>query len=580
MSFKLRSLAPKVLGARLLKKGSSKKAPQKLNMLNRIFNHQSKTIFSAAVILGAASLMSRILGLVRESIFAAKFGAGDTMDIYNAAFRIPDLVYSLLVLGALSAGFVPIFTAYYRGQPPPGRGLPPGSGPQTEAWYIANGILNIIVISAIIICGFLILLSPWLVPLIAPGFGPEKSVLAVNLTRLMFLSPIFLAVSAVLGGILQSLRKFFIYSLAPIFYNLGIIFGALFLVKSWGIYGLGVGVVLGAFCHMLIQAPPVVLSGFRYRLIFGLTHPGIRRLGRLMIPRTLSLAVSQFDLIVMTIIGSTLASGSIAIFIFAYNLASLPWGVVAVSFALAVFPVLSQFAAQKNWPQFLKNFSGALRQILFFIIPMSALLLVLRTQIVQVVFGHGLFGANQFSQSAADLVSRTLFYFALGLFAFSLDQFLARAFFSLENTKTPFFIGVAATLVNISGSLVFIRYFSVAGLALGLVLAALIRVSLAWVFLKKEVKKFFALPERTDALGEKQIFISLIKIVFASLAAASAAYLILSLTAPLINLKTTLGIFVQGLMAGLAGLLTYCFLTFLLRLPEMVGLWQKIRKNE
>ena len=117
MSFKLRSLAPKVLGARLLKKGSSKKAPQKLNMLNRIFNHQSKTIFSAAVILGAASLMSRILGLVRESIFAAKFGAGDTMDIYNAAFRIPDLVYSLLVLGALSAGFVPIFTAYYRGQP-------------------------------------------------------------------------------------------------------------------------------------------------------------------------------------------------------------------------------------------------------------------------------------------------------------------------------------------------------------------------------------------------------------------------------------------------------------------------------
>jgi putative peptidoglycan lipid II flippase len=534
-----------------------------MSMLKRIFNSQSKTIFSAAVILGAASLGSRILGLVRESIFATRFGAGDMMDIYNAAFRIPDLVYSLLVVGALSAGFIPVFTSYFK--------------KDKEAWYLANGVLNIIIISAIVICGLLALLAPWLVPLIAPGFGPEKTALTVNLTRLMFLSPIFLGMSAVFGGILQSLKKFFIYSLAPIVYNLGIIFGALFLVKFWGIYGLGAGVVLGAFCHMLIQVPSVIWSGFRYQWVWDFAHQGIRRIGRLMVPRTLSMAVAQLDLIVMTIIGSTLAGGSIAIFIFAYHLQSLPWGVVGVSFALAAFPTLSQFTAKKDWPQFLKSFSSTFRQILFLIIPISVLLLILRTQIVQVVFGHHLFGPTQFSTQAAILTSQCLFYFCLGLFALSLNPFLSRCFFSVENAKTPLFIGLLATGVNIAASLILIRYLSVAGLALGFTLASLTKTSLSWLYLKKEVIKFFALPKKIEALDERRIFVSVLKIILASLLAGAACSGTLYLMSPLVNLQTTLGVFIQGLIAGLVGLIVYVFLAFVLRLSEMMSLWQRIK---
>ncbi|OGZ39421.1 MAG: murein biosynthesis integral membrane protein MurJ [Candidatus Portnoybacteria bacterium RIFCSPHIGHO2_12_FULL_40_11] len=534
-------------------------------MFTRIFNHQSKTIFSAAVILGAASLMSRFLGLVRESIFASKFGAGDVMDIYNAAFRIPDLVYGLLVVGALSAGFIPVFTDYLNKEEN-----------SKEVWYLANGVLNIIVIGTIIVSGVLILFASFIVPLIAPGFSPEKTALTVNLTRLMFISPIFLAVSAVLGGILQSLKKFFIYSLAPIFYNLGIIFGALVLVNFWGIYGLGAGVILGAILHMLIQAPSVIWSGFRYRWVFDFTHKGIRRLGRLMIPRVLSLAAAQLDLIVMTIIGSTLASGSITIFIFAYHLQSLPWGVIGISFALAAFPALSQFGAKKDWANFSENFSNTLRQILFLVIPMSALLLVLRVQIIEVIFGHGFFGFNQFNRSAIELTSQSLFYFSLGLFALSLDSLLTRSFFSLENAKTPFFIALLATGVNIGASLILIRYLSVAGLALGFTLAGLTRVGLYWIFLKKEVRKFFVLQKETEILDQKRIFASLAKIIFSSLTAGLVSYWILSLTAPLVNLETTSGIFIQGLSAGIAGFLIYFILTFLLRSPEMITLQRKL----
>lgn len=531
-------------------------------MFNRIFNHQSKTVFSAAVILGAASLVSRILGLIRESIFAAKFGAGDVMDIYNAAFLLPDLVYNLLVLGALSAGFIPVFSSYLQ------------KNRDFEAWYLANGLLNMIVISTVIIGGFLALLAPWLTPLTVPGFGPEKTALTINLSRLMFLSSVFLAASAVFGDILQSFKKFFVYSLAPIFYNFGIIFGALVLADFWGAYGLGAGVILGAILHMLLQALAAVSSGFRYGWVWDFYHSGIRRIGRLMVPRVLSLAAGQLDLIIMTVIGSTLVSGSIAIFTFAYNLQSLPWGVIGVSFSLAVFPVLSQSSAKKDWPDFLRNFSGAFRQILFLIIPLSVLLLVLRTQIVQAVFGHGFFGLSQFSPRAVVLTSQSLFYFSLGLFALGLNPLLWRAFFSLENSKTPLLIGFIASSVNVAGSLILIRYLSVAGLALAFALASLVRTGLAWIFLKKEVRKFFALSQEKEILDERRIFLSLVKIISAGLSAGLAAYGTLFLIAPLLNLETFLGIFIQGLAAGLAGLLVYVLLAFLLRMPEMTG-WRR-----
>ena len=187
-------------------------------MFNKFFNSQAKTIASAAVILGAASLVSRIIGLFRDRILAGQFGAGDELDIYYAAFRIPDLVYSLLVLGAISAGFIPIFISYLKKD-------------KNKSWYLANSLLNLMALSLMVICALLIIFTPWLMKLVAPGFSSEKLSITVQLTRVMFLSPFFLGLSAIFGGILQSFRRFLVYALAPIMYNLGIIFGALVLVN-------------------------------------------------------------------------------------------------------------------------------------------------------------------------------------------------------------------------------------------------------------------------------------------------------------------------------------------------------------
>ena len=290
----------------------------KSKMLEKILNGESKTITGAALLLGAASLASRFLGVLRDRVLAGEFGAGDTLDVYYAAFRIPDLVFNLLILGALSAGFIPIFTAALCGA------REKNEEPK-EAWGIVNSAMNIMGVALVVLCGLFIILAPWIVPLITPGFGPEKMATTITMTQIMMLSPIFLGLSNILGSVLQSFKRFFIYSLAPIFYNIGIIVGALFFTKWWGIYGLAGGVVLGAVAHMLIQAPAAWQLGYRYRWIFDLANKKIRAIGKMMIPRTLGLAVSQINLVVMTIIASTLIPGSLAIFNLANNLIFSCW---------------------------------------------------------------------------------------------------------------------------------------------------------------------------------------------------------------------------------------------------------------
>lgn len=541
-------------------------------MIKKLFNSQSKTITSAAVILGAASLASRLLGVFRDRILAGKFGAGDTLDIYFAAFKVPDLVYSLLVVGALTAGFIPVFTSYLQkkrdtngprtvlGQSSENRSRS-GAVISDEAQYLASDVLSIVGLGLIFICGLAVIFARQIVPLIAPGFSPEKLNLTINLSRIIFLSPIFLGISGVFSGILQSFKNFIAFSLAPIFYNLGIIFGAVFLTNRYGIYGLGMGVVLGAFLHMLIQIPPAVFFGFRYRPVLDFYHSGIRRIGRLMIPRTFSLGLSQFNFLAMTIIASTLASGSLAIFNFAYNIYAFPLGIVAASYAVAAFPTMTRYAQEKDWKNFGQSFSSAFRQILFFIIPASALLIVLRAQIVRVVLGTGRFNWND-----TILTINALQFLVLGLFADALVLLLIRGFFAFEDTATPFILGIFDTSVRVAGAYFLSRYFGVAGMAIGFASGCVVYVILLWFFLRK----------KAGALDHKKIFSSAAKIIIASVLAALAAYGTLHIFSNLVNMRTLLGIFTQGLVAGLIGIFIYIIAAFLLRSEEMFSFWRAI----
>ena len=525
-------------------------------MISKLINGQSKTITGAAIILGAASLASRLLGLIRDRVLAHYFGAGPIMDSYYAAFKIPDMLYTLSIIGALSAGLIPIFTKIY---------LKSGED-KKEAWELINNTINILAVALACVSFILILVTPWLVPLIAPGFDGEKKEMTIIFTRIMLLSPILLGLSAVVGGVLQSLKNFFIYSLSPIFYNVGIIIGAVALVPVFGYKGLAMGVILGAFLHLLIQLPSLWRAGFRYSPIFNWRDQNFLMIIRLMIPRTLGLAALQLNMVFITAIASTLSVGAVTIFNYAYNLQSFSLGIIGVSFAVAALPTLSALAAEKNWQGMIKDISSVARQMLFFIIPLSIIFLMLRAQIVRVALGSGAFGWDATIRTAD-----TLAFFSLSLFAQCLSMLLARAFYAMEDTKTPLKIGVVTVIVNIVLSLYFTRSlgFGVEGLALAFTIAWILNTALFWIFLRF----------RLGGLDEENVLRAVYKMSIAALLMGLAIQGLKYVIAPIVNMETFLGIFTQGAAAGLGGLAVYALAGLALRSHEMQVFIETIKKR-
>lgn len=522
-------------------------------MFLKTLNSQSKTITGAAVIIGAATLVSRIVGLFRDRVFAHYFGAGQVMDAYYAAFKIPDLIYTLLIVGALTAGFIPTFTKlFFQGED------------KSRAWRLANNIINISGIALIVLCGLGIIFASYFVSLIAPGFTDANKELALNFTRVMFLSPLFLGLSMTLGGIMQSLSRFVLYSIAPIFYNIGIIIGAIFLTKFLGPTGLAWGVVLGAAMHFSIQFIGAMWSGWRWHLIIDLKDKETRLVGKLMVPRTLGLAISEVNILVVTILASLLPIGSVAIYNFASNLQAVPTGIIGIPFALAVFPILSAAAARNDTRDFVNNLSSTARQILFLIVPISMILMLLRAQIVRVILGTGAFG-----WSATTATADALAFFSFGLFAQALIPLLARAFYSLSDTKTPFSIGVIAELVAIIAALLLMKPLGVAGLALAGSFGAVLNLGLLAVYLRKSV----------GTLDGDKIISTLFKI---SIAAIIMGLIIQALKYPLasvLNLDYFWGIFGQGFICAIAGILVYCLICWLFRVPEFIQLKESLGRR-
>jgi len=530
-------------------------------MIKSLINGESKTITSAAIIVGAASLASRFLGVIRDRILAGQFGAGDALDTYYAAFRVPDLIFNLLVLGALSAGFIPIFTLYLQRQE------------KDKAWRLTNEILNILIVGLLVLCGLLFIFAPQLMKLITPGFSGDKMAATITLTRIMFLSPVLLGISSVLGGILQSFKRFLVYSFAPIFYNLGIIFGALVFVPWWGIEGLAWGVVLGAFLHFLVQIPSCTWLGYRYQLIFNWKDEAIKKIGRIMVPRTLTLGINQLNLVVITIIASTLAGGSLAIFNLANNLQIFPVGIFGISFAIAAFPTLAALAIKDDKKEFIHSFSNTTRQILFFMIPASVLLLILRAQIVRVILGSG-----QFTWEDTVLTIDTLAMFTISLFAQALIPLLIRGFYAFHNSLTPFVLGLISSVINVILSLIFIKSFTfwgynfdfgVAGLALAFSLSSILNFALLWMGLRL----------RAGSLDEKNVIWSVFKISVATLAMAIVTQFMKFGIEPYFGTRTFIGIFLQGLIAGLVGIAVFIVAGLALKSQEMITFVNALKKR-
>lgn len=507
----------------------------------RWLSSKIETITGAAVILAGASFASKILGLIRNHVLAGAFGAGDTLDAYYAAFRIPDAIFQFLVLGALSAGFIPVFIELME--------------KRGDQWKVTATILNALVIFLALFSFLFILFAPRLTPLIAPGFSGEKLALTIQLARIMALGPIFLGISAVLSGVLQSYRRFVIYALAPLFYNAGIILGALWLVPIFGVPGLALGVVAGAMLHMAVQIPAARACGFRFSLNIDLKSEPVRRIAWLSVPRIAGLAVTQINFFAITLFASKLAAGSLSVFNLANDIQSVPIGLFAISLATAAFPSFSQFSARGEIDGFRRSFSSTARLILFLTIPFAVLLLLLRAQIVRVLLGSG-----EFDWTDTIATADALAFFSLSLFAQALLPLLTRAFYALKDTFSPLLAGACGVTVNILLALTFREPLGVAGLALAFSLASIINIIILWLMLRG----------RLGSLDEASIIPSLLKISAAALAMAIVVQSVKYSIAPYLNMQTGLGIFTQGFVAGALGLAVFLLIALAMGSPEAI----------
>ncbi len=537
---------------------------KKHSFIRGILNAKTKSISFASIILMASYFASAILGLLRDRLLAGRFGTG-TLDSYYAAFTIPDFIALILIFGAISAAVIPIFSSYQVKS-------------RKEALEYVSVILNIFLVFLIVVSFVLIIFAPFLVSLITPGFSESKKELTVLLMRIMFLSPIILGVSNMISSILQVFHKFLITALAPIMYNAGIILGILFLVPWFGLIGLAFGVVLGGVLHLLVQIPSFVHSGFKYQPIFDLKHKGVLKTIKLMLPRSLGLGAAQFNAMVITAIGSTLASGSIAVFNFANNMSTMLTNAIAVSLSTAVFPAMSLAYSKEDKKEFERKFSGAFKQIIFLLIPASVLIFLLRAQIVRVVLGTGRFGWVDTRLTAA-----CLGLFSIGLFAQGLIFVLSKTFYASHNTKIPAAISVVVVVFNILLSLFFVWLFSFSGLFLDFMQNILklhdvedirvVALPLAFsitVILQACLLLFF-LYRKLKTFRVEDISKSLSKILIASFIMAVVVFLTRQglVVLRIVELQTFLGVFLQLVLSGIAGVVFYIFVSYVLRSKEL-----------
>ncbi len=535
-------------------------------------NGKSKTITAAAILIAASSLASRFLGVIRDRLLVGAFGVGDRLDIYYASFQIPNFVYNLLILGTLSVAFIPVFAQYWAQQE------------HEEAWEITNTILNTTIIVMGVICVILFLTAGILSPWIAPGFSGEKLSDTIALTRLMLLSPILFAMNAVVGSVLTATKRFISVALGPLIYNLSIIAGILWLAPRWGIWGVGISVVVGALLYFVLQFVTCLALGYRYGFDLNLRHTAVRTVGALFFPRIWGMDGSQISLLIGTMIGSTFVAGSVAIFNLAVNIQSVPIGVLAVPFVIAVFPTLTEAVATKQFAQYVAAFSYAARQMLFFLLPVTVLTVVLRAHVVRLIIG-----TQQLSWDDTRLAAASLGIFAIGFVAQAMTPLLSRAFYALKDTIRPVTASLLSIIVNVATTLAVVYALAMEGpfldmvksvmrlegvadirvlaLPVGFTVSALFNMGVLAVWLRI----------RFGALDYPEIVKRAVPISVASLLAGGAAYGTLNLMVPLVTTHTIWGVFGQLVVASLVGFVTYALASLIFKSKEM---WQFIRSLE
>lgn len=432
-----------------------------------------RSVVKAAGIIGIGTFASRILGFIRDMVMARLFGATAAADAFYVAFRVPSLLRELFAEGSMSAAFIPVFTEYHQQKT------------KREAWELASAVFTTLltIVTGTVLIG--IAVTPVIVWYLAPGFhnDPAKLTLAVVLSRVMFPYLLFISLAALAMGILNSLRAFAAPAFSPLFLNVFMIGCALFLSPQLPepIIGVAIGVVAGGAAQFAMQLPGLARRGFLFGWRFEPGHPGVRRIGRLMIPSLLGLSVTQINLTVSTILASFFVGGPTYLF-YGMRLIQFPLGIFSVALATAILPTLSAQAARGAMDELRTTFGFGLRMILFIILPAMAGLILLRTPIVQLFFEHGTFTAHDTAETALAVLC-----YAVGLWAFGGVRIIVAAFYSMQDTKLPAISAAVAVAANILLSLALMPMLGAAGLALATALAAMINGGILIIVLNRRL---------------------------------------------------------------------------------------------
>lgn len=521
--------------------------------LKNIFTEkQINSIGAAALIVSFFGVSSRILGLLRDRLLAGTYGAGDILDVYYTAFRLPDLIFELLIVGSLSAALIPMFSRFYK------------KGEQERAWRLVQDI-TIILFGGILICVIIgYIFAPILVHIIAPGFSTEKSDLTVSLARIMFLSPIVLLLSSILGGVLISLKRFVMYASAPLFYNVGIICGIVFIAPAMDSpTGLAWGVVFGAVMHFFVHLIAMRDTGWKFSVpkVESFRSRDARAVIRLMIPRIIGSASHQMSLIAVTFFASLLAAGSLAVFTFAYNIQSVILGLIGVSFALAAFPTLAEAFARDDTKMFNLVLEKTIRRIIYYAIPASMLFWVLRAQLVRIVYGVG-----EFDWVDTILTVEILSILLISVFAQVLIPLLARAFYAVGDTRTPLWAALVAQCANIILMWLMIQDQELKAIAVAFSVSTIINAAIL----------FIALQARMGGMHFDRVYRAARQIFVASLCAAFVAHVLKTLIGTVLPLDYAWQVLAQLIVAGSSGLAMYLVVSDYFGIKEYETIKKKI----
>lgn len=435
-----------------------------------------------ALLLAVSSVLSRVLGVLRDYVFSKIFGIGDqggifALDAYYLAFRIPDLLYTLLILGALSSGFIPLYARLKKQN-------------VEEANLFASHALTGVFLLLLVLGAVLALLAPWLVPLLAPGFDAGTRDLSVDLTRILLLSPLFMGLSGILQGIENVHKRFWGLALAPIFYNGSIILSALLFGRDYGVYALAGGVAVGALLHFLVQLPGILKTSFRYQSGLPKWTASLKEFFTLALPRMFGMSASQITLLVDFALASALPLGAVSIYSYALNLQAFPYGVVAVSFSVAIFSTLAEQALNNEKTEFARTLQNSFSTIWFWAFPAVVGLFLLREPLIELILLGGAFDAE-----AALMTEKTFAILVWSALPLSLIPLWSRAFYALSRTKIPVVAALQTMIVNVTLSVLFTQVYGMG--VYGLAWANLISSSINALLLLLFLTRILNIPIRT-----------------------------------------------------------------------------------